>query len=266
MANPDRKRMNWAGSRTVGQVSEIAVLAPIRRGCPPGERQTYEQRLRGALDNLNARHRQGIPTELNRVPEIHFGRIMIIRPEHYLLHSDLLEIEYYDPPNSVGAEDPKVPEPIDDFEEINEDMGDKPRDLKFRSWLLTLVEFDGDLKVYMKDINRFLADDFDKLFVNCEHYPGFRKWEPFWAWIRRYQMNVDLFYAPYGGLSVVKLKQLEIFKQRFDAFVAQVRSPSGPTVKSMDELFDQFLRDNQQYAINFPTPGGIFAAPGKEDA
>jgi hypothetical protein len=262
MANPDRKRMNWAGSKTVGQVSEIAVLAPIRRGCPPGERQTYEQRLRGALDNLNARHRQGIPTELNRVPEIHFGRIMIIRPEHYLLHSDLDEVVYHPP---TMASDPKVPQPIDDFEEINSAVK-LPKDRGLRSWLLTLVEFDGDLKVYMKDINRFLADDFDKLFVNCEHYPGFRKWEPFWAWIRRYQMSVDLFYAPYGGLSVVKLKQLEAFKQRFDAFVAQVRSPSGPAVKSMDELFDAFLRDNQQYAINFPTPGGVFAAPGKEEA
>jgi hypothetical protein len=30
----------------------------------------------------------------------------------------------------------------------------------------------------------------------------------------------------------------------------------------MDELFDDFLRETQQYAANFPSPGGIYALGG----
>jgi len=48
------------------------------------------------------------------------------------------------------------------------------------------------------------------------------------------------------------------FKRQFDAFVASVRSPTGPRVRSMDEMFDEFLRRTQQYASDFPAPGGTF--------
>ena len=54
------------------------------------------------------------------------------------------------------------------------------------------------------------------------------------------------------------LKQLEDFKRRFDAFVATVRSPQGSRVTNVDSLFDAFLRENQQIARDFPTPGGLY--------
>jgi hypothetical protein len=120
------------------------------------------------------------------------------------------------------------------------------------------VEFDGDIKVYMRDIAEFLGQDFDYIFENCENYPSTENFEEFWLWIRRYQINTDLFYAPYSNLSVARIRQLEDFKNRFDQFVAQVRSPTGPLVRSMDELFDEFLRETQQYASGFPSPSGIF--------
>jgi hypothetical protein len=315
--------LNWADSKTIGGVSEIAVLAPERLGCAPGERRTYEECVAFAIQNLADRHRQGLPTELGRIPAIHFGRMMIIRPEQYLLYSDLRDVKYYDSEstkdseseranesdsdcnddadhdpdndsqaenaNDVGSEsgsddatkltdDPdcdntddqdahctkdqkgartkanflRIPQPIDDYE-----RGQRPQPI-LRSFLLTLVEFDGELKAYMHDVAEFLARDFDIIFQNCEDFPGTANFERFWLWIRRYQINTNLFYAPYSNLSTVRIKQLEDFKRRFDALVARIYSPAGTRVRSVDALFEEFLRESRQYASNFPTPGGIF--------
>jgi hypothetical protein len=247
-----RRILDWAESKTIGGVSEIAVLSPIRHGCAPGERRTYEECVASAIQNLADRHRQGLPTELGRIPAIHFGRMIIIRPEQYLLYSDLRDVNYYrNSERSDGGG--RVPEPIDDY--LERGKGPPP---KLRSFLLTLVEFDGELKTYMRDVAEFLARDFDRIFENCEDYPGTRNFESFWLWIRRYQINTNLFYAPYSNLSTVRIKQLEDFRRRFDALVARIYSPAGTRVKSVDELFDDFVRSSGQYPGNFPTPGGIF--------
>jgi hypothetical protein len=263
----------WATSKRIGGVSEIAVLAPVKKGTVPEENRTYEQRLREAIDNIAGRHEQGLPIQLSRIPTIHFGRMIVIRPEQYLLYSDLPGIKYkseieYAAPADQGADAPalKVPLPIDDYvlDPAPPARAPLPRSpsvqipTSLRTWLLTLVEFDGDIKVYMRDIAEFLGQDFDYIFENCENYPSTENFEEFWLWIRRYQINTDLFYAPYSNLSVARIRQLEDFKNRFDQFVAQVRSPTGPLVRSMDELFDEFLRETQQYASGFPSPSGIF--------
>lgn len=256
-----RRKLSWALSKSVGGVTEIAVLVPVRKGLVPGERRTYEERLRAAIDNLADRHRKGLPIELNRISAIHFGRMIIIRPEQYLLHSNLSGIAYY--PKNDGATS-GVPLPIDEYT-VDPPLGSGQPAPELRSFLLTLVEFDGDLKVYMRDIAKFLAGDFDRVFVNCDDYPGTEKFEAFWLWLRRYQINTNLFYAPYSDLSVVRIKQLEDFKRRFDAFVARVRSPQGTRVGAMDELFDEFLRETQQHASDFPSAGGLFGADNGQD-
>lgn len=241
--------LNWVKSKSTGQVSEIAVLAPIKLGRVPGERRTYEERLRFAIDNLTARVQQGIPIELDRIRTIHFGRMIIIRPEQYLVYSDVPGVQYDD--TTKG----KIPKSIDDYLPLEASGGRPPT---FRSWLLTLVEFDGDMRVYFRDIAQFIADDFDALFRNCEDFGTTRDFEGFWSWIKRYQIDTNLFYSRYGDLSVVRIKQLQDFKRRFDEFVAEVRPANGPRPKSMDELFDQFLARTQQHASDFPTPGGIY--------
>jgi hypothetical protein len=251
-----RVLLNWAMSKAVGEVTEIAVLAPIKKGRVPGERRTYEGRLRFVVSTLQSRIQLGLPTQLDRVPTIHFGRMIIIRPEQYLVYSDVPGVVYQHPDGSVSTTPASgstpIPAPIDDF---NVKVKMQP---DFRSWLLTLVSFDGDLKVYFKDIAAFLESDFDRVFSNCEDFTSVRDFEAFWTWIRRYQINVDLFYPRYPNLSLVRIKELEDFKRRFDAFVAKVRSPTGKRVQSMDELFDEFLRASQQHASGFPAPGGTF--------
>jgi hypothetical protein len=246
---PTATPLNWVKSRSIGQVSEIAVLSPIKLGRVPGERRTYEERLRSAIDNLTARVQQGIPIELDRIRTIHFGRMIIVRPEQYLVYSDVPGVPYDE--TAKG----KIPKPIDDYVPL-EAAGGKPP--TFRSWLLTLVEFDGDIRVYFRDIAQFIADDFDALFRNCEDFGTTRNFEGFWSWIKRYQIDSNLFYSRYGDLSVVRIKQLQEFKRQFDEFVAEVRPANGSRVKSLDDLFDQFLARTQQHASDFPTPGGIY--------
>ena len=112
----------------------------------------------------------------------------------------------------------------------------------------------------MRDIARFLGGDFDLVFRDCEDYPGTAHFEEFWQWIRCYQINIDLFYATYPNLTVARIKQLEAFKSRFDAFVARVR-PSQGDPKQVDELFDRFLSENLQYCENFPDTDGLFRPP-----
>jgi hypothetical protein len=243
------EQLDWVQSKRVGQVSEIAVLAPIKRGRVPGERRTYEEKLRSAIANLEGRVEEGLPTELDPIATIHFGRMMIIRPEQYLVGSSVPGLRYHSAPHQT------IPEPIDDYHYAGREP--VPETPKFRSWLLTLVEFDGDIKVYFRDVAEFLVN-FDVIFRNCEDFPSTKRFELFWAWVKRYQIESNLFAPRYPELSVVRIKQLEDFKRRFDAFVAKVRSPTGPRVKSMDELFDEFLRSTQQYASGFPSPSGLY--------
>lgn len=265
-------------SASMGGVTEIAVMAPIIKGRVPGERLTYEEKLRRVIASISDRAQRGIPHQLSTIPSIHFGRMMIIRPEQYLTNSHVPGLAYYKP-GEGGAADAtyRVPRPMDEFKVSIQFAGAQPPGANgakagegtanaqpsFHSWLLTIVSFDGDLKVYFRDIAQFLARDFDDVFVNCVDFPSTANFESFWHWIRRYQVPVDLFLCAYPDVSVVRIKQLEDFKRSFDGFVAKVRTPTGRRVENMDELFDEFLRKTGQYASDFPTPGGTYR--GKSD-
>jgi hypothetical protein len=271
--------LNLARSRWAGRISELAVMTPIIPGRIPGERRTYEERLRSVLASLADRGEAGLPTPLSKIPTFHFARVMIIRPEHYLTHSRLNLPDFYYPDPARDGHDQqrqtqphnendarRIPRPLDQYEEIPPDTamarmtaGENPNG--FRSWLMTLVIFDGDPQVYLREIATFIENDFDSVFENCEDFPYTRNFEQFWAWVRRFQIRQDVFYTPYPHLSVARIKQLEAFKERFDAFVATVRSPTGKKVENMDALFDQFLLDNQQIAADFPTAAGVYKPP-----
>jgi hypothetical protein len=239
--------LKWATSRSVGGVTEVAVLAPLRKGRVPGERRTYEERARTLIATIESRVLQGVPTELDPVTTIHFGEIIVIRPEQYLTYSNVKGVAY------APAPDRAVPLEIDDYQAT----AGAP---EFRTFLLTIVFFDGELKPYFKDISVFTTTKFDQVFENCEDYPrdGSEDFEGFWSWVQRYQVPVDLFLCRYPNLSAVRIRQLEEFKRRFDAFVTQVRGPGRDRPHTIDDLFDVFLRENEEYARNFPSPGGVF--------
>ncbi len=233
----DSSLLNWMKSTSVGGVTEIGVMSPIRPGRIPGERRTYEERLRSAMASVQHRASNGIPTELTRISTIHFGRMLIVRPEQYLMKSG---VEYVAPEYGHAA------------------AAANEKSTQYRSWLFTMVEFDGDLKVYFRDIAEFLGPYFDRIFDNCEDFPSTRNFEDFWAWIKRYQISSDLFHCAYPDLTAPRIKYLQEFKRQFDLFVDKVRTPTGKKVENMDDLFDEFLRESQQFGRDFPAPGGVY--------
>ena len=254
---------NWPVSQSLGRMTEITVLAPIRKGLVPGERWTYEENVRTRLDNVAGRVAKGIPVDLAAVPSIHIGRVTVIRPEHYLLYSDVEGVEYQEPDEDSGEGGKgasgtflgrKVPVQIDAYAQARIRGGARPL---LSSFLLVQVAFDGDIEAYFRDIAVFV-DEFDSIFENCEEYPSSRDFGKFWAWVKRYKLRPDLFYTLNPDTSAVRIRELERFKRRFDAFVASVRTPEGYTVESLEDAFDRFLRANAQIAEGFPAPGGTF--------
>lgn len=275
--------LSHARSRWAGGISELAVMTPIIPGRIPGERRTYEERLRAVLASLADRGDAGLPTPLSKIPTFHFARVLIIRPEHYLTHSRLdLPGFYHDAPVG-GPVDRNIPRPMDQFVRFDPATDDDQAETTqpgsaadpdyrphvnrygFRSWLMTLVIFDGDPNVYLREIAAFIESDFDMVFENCEDYPYARNFERFWTWVRRFQIRPDVFYTPYPNLSVARIKQLEAFKDRFDAFVARVRPPEGQRPERLEELFEQFLLENRHHPSDFPSPGGSYAKTNTAD-
>lgn len=219
--------MRWAESKTIGGVSELTLLTPIRPGLIPGERWTYEQRLASEFKSLQRRVSEGILTPVGQIPSIHFARWVILRPRQYLQSVELPSLDI---------------------------------DTHYRSWLLFTSNFDGDMKSYLRDFAIFLGEDVDRIWSNCDGWPaqGSRDFEHFWDYAKRFQIPTNAFYAAYPWLSVPRIRQLEAFKHAFDAFVARTRGPDGRSVHDIASRFDEFLMQNSQYGSNFPTLGGTY--------
>src|ERR1700676_4048436 len=108
---------HWVDSKSVGGVSEVTLLTPIKHGTVPGETRTYEQRLSDELASVQRRIDAGRPTPIGRIASIHFARWLILVPGHYL----------------YGDRDGMIP------------------GHSYRSWLLFTSNFDGDMKSYLND-------------------------------------------------------------------------------------------------------------------
>ncbi len=233
----------WARSLLVGGVSEFLLLSPIRLGRIAGERRTYVQRVEDAFASLATRAEAGLPTPLTTIPTIHFARWALVRPEQLK-------------PRNASP----VPELAASARRANEKKGKTAQDNE-HTWLLTAVVFDGEASVYSRELAAAIGDQLDNIFGNCVGYPvlgAARDAEGLWTWFRQYQLPTAVFHAAYGHLSVVRIRMLEAFKARFDAFVARVRTSEGASVVDINFAFDEFLRDNHQYASGFPESGGAY--------
>ena len=118
------------------------MLAPIKRGRIPNERRTYEERLRLAIANLASRVKQNIPTQLDKVPTIHFGRMIIIRPEQFLVYSDVSGVKYEaGHRRKLPAPELHIPKAIDDYREVKSEpennSGQAPANRIPKGWLAT---------------------------------------------------------------------------------------------------------------------------------
>jgi hypothetical protein len=217
-----------ARSKTIGCVSEVTLLTPVRPGRIAGEGRTYEQRLWGALESVQRRIERGIPTPIGQLPTIHFARWLILRPAQYLHYSD-------------------VKSPARDT---------------CRSWLFFTSNFDGDMKDYLREFSVFLGEDVDRIWGNCEDWPsgGARNFEAFWDYAKRHQIPTHAFYAAYPELTVGRIRQLDRFKRAFDRLVARTRRADGATIDDVARLLDRFLAENGVYPSDFPMEGGTYAS------
>ncbi len=230
-----------ARSLRAGGLTEVTAMTPVKPGRIPDERRTYEKRLRFAIERIQKKHEAGLPSELSLIHSLHYGSITIIRPNQY--HAASMTGHRLPPDDYVEADH-------------ETDAADDPE--KYRTWVLTKVVFDGDVKAYFRDIAVLLNSKFDKIYQNCEGYPGTERYEDFWAWIMRHQLGTDLLYVANSGYSVAEVQRLADFKRRFDVFVSKVRPADGSVPDCMDELFDEFLRDSLQYPDGFPAFGGVY--------
>jgi hypothetical protein len=236
------KIYQWAKSKTCGGVTELTLLTPIRPGSIPGERRTYEERLRFELASIQRRVDRGLNTPIGIMPTIHFARWLILRPEQYLQGACF-------PSNSPPTLDQYLP------------TGVVPaHNYRFRSWLFFTSNFDGDLKAYLREFSVFLGQDVDRVWGNCEGYPEEGSWnfEAYWQYAKRHQIPTDAFYNAYPGMSVPQIHRLRVFKVRFDAFVRATRGSDGRSVENVAELLDRFILENHHYSADFPAVGGTY--------
>jgi hypothetical protein len=221
----------WVDSKTVGGVSEVTLLTPIKHGLVPGELRTYEQRLHAQLQSVQALVERGYPTAVSRIPTIHFARWVILRPDHYL---------YYD-------------------SEKVKPCSERP----FTSWLLFTSNFDGDMKAYLRDFSVFLGEEVDRIWGNCEGYPeqGSKDFDSYWAYAKKHQITTQAFYNAYPGLSVPRIHYLAVFKKLFDEFIATTRGPGGERIPDLADALDRFVARTAYLPGAFPDQGGIYHGP-----
>jgi len=252
---------HWVTSKSVGGVSEVTLLTPIKKGLVPGELRTYEQRLDTELQLVQQRIDQGIPTPVGHLPTIHFARWLILRPNQYLcrdkdhLYRDERKIRSADgSPGNADAQRVKVDLDLDTL----------------TSWLFFTSNFDGDMKTYLRDFSVVLGDDVDRIWGNCEGYPpgGSRDFDAYWAYAKQYQLTTDAFSNAYPGLSVPRIRQLAAFKDLFDAFVARTRGPDGRSVAGLADAFDRFIAETATIPGGFPDADGSYRIllPAERDA
>jgi len=251
---------NWVISKTVGGVSEVTLLTPIKKGLIPGELRTYEQRLEAELQLVQQRIDQGVPTPIGHLPTIHFARWLILRPIQYL-YCDKGQL-YCDRGAMLRSQD-RAPSDTD-ARKVEVDLD------TLTSWLLFTSNFDGDMKAYLRDFSVVLGEDVDRIWGNCEGYPpgGSKDFDAYWAYAKRYQLTTDAFSNAYPGLSVPRIHQLAVFKELFDAFVARTRGPDGRSVAGLPDAFDRFIAETATIPGGFPDVGGIYqiALPSKQPA
>ena len=236
------KASQWARSKFVGGVTELVLLTPITPGPIPGERRTFEERLRAELGSIQRRVEIGLSTPISLIPTIHYAGWTILRPEQYL----------------QGAVFPRsAPPTLDPYAPADQEP---THDYRFRTWLHFTSSFDGDLKDYLREFSAFLGKDVDRVWGNCEGYPegGSLDFEAFWQYAKRYQIETDAFFNAYPGVTVPRIHQLKAFKDRFAAFVRATRKPDGSSVEGVGDLLDKFILETQAYTADFPAVGGTY--------
>lgn len=148
-------------SKTIGQVTELTVIAPLK----PGAATTLRQVLNGLQVTPDS--------PIKQIGTIHFARWVIIDNDTRLLFTS---------------------------------------------------NFDGSWENYLRDFSQKTPDGMDRIFGHCDGYPegGCRDFEAFKAYVAKYQVTTDLFYAAYPETSVKAVIEALRVKKLTDEFLRQL--------------------------------------------
>ena len=148
-------------SKTIGQVTELTVIAPLKTGAAASLRQV----LSALQTSPNS--------PIKKINTIHFARWVIIDNDQRLLFTS---------------------------------------------------NFDGSWEDYLRDFSQVTPDGMDKIFGHCEGYPagGCRDFEAFKAYVAKYQVPTDLFYAAYPESSVAAVLEGLRVKALTDEFLKKL--------------------------------------------
>jgi hypothetical protein len=159
-------------SKHIGKVSELTVATPIRTGC-------IEE------DGFFQRHRE-LRTYRQRLEGVLWGlqsQILAGIPTPPELLSTIHFARWF-----ILDDDPPRPE--------------RAGQLIFTS------NFDGDVKLYLRDFSTMIPDDIDSVWGNCAGYPpeGCRNFEAFWRYTTEHQVETSCFVASYPDRTVRDIK------------------------------------------------------------
>jgi len=148
-------------SKTVGQVTELTVIAPLK----PGAAVTLRQVLAALQTSPDS--------PIKQINSIHFARWVIFDDDKRMLFTS---------------------------------------------------NFDGSWENYLRDFSLKTPEGMDRIFGHCEGYPegGCRDFEAFKAYVRKYQVPTDLFYAAYPQHSVKAVFEALRVKSLTDEFLRKL--------------------------------------------
>lgn len=123
--------------------------------------------------------------------------------------------------------------------------------------LIFTVSFDGRLKHYFRRFSHGIPDDVDRIFRNCEGYPedkGAKDFDALWQFVKQHQVEAQAFYSAFPHLTLTDIKNLELFKRNFDAWVEQNLNDDGSSV--LEASLNEFVRASRRIQ-----PADSIAAP-----
>ena len=98
--------------------------------------------------------------------------------------------------------------------------------------LLFTSNFDGEMKLYFRNFALELTSDIDRVWGNCEGYPGAHDFDRLWRYVKEHQIETSLFYCAYPNLTMPQILRLDGLRKGFDEFVGKV----GPILETMKQM------------------------------
>ena len=98
--------------------------------------------------------------------------------------------------------------------------------------LLFTSNFDGEMKLYFRNFALELTDDIDRVWSNCEGYPGAKDFDRLWRYVKEHQINTRLFYSAYPTLTMPQIERLDALRNGFDEFLRK----EGGRLESAEEI------------------------------